>query len=142
MSACCIALHVMSSPLTDALVTQWILNGDADEMLKAIRREALARLKIAKEQLVGHNMQSTEGAFHLWLKIPKESDWAPSELALQLRQLGISAVSSAAFATDNTPPDAVRLCFGGPITRDQWKENLQQASELIKSPSHLTIGAH
>jgi DNA-binding transcriptional MocR family regulator len=136
------ALHVMSSPLTDAMVTQWILDGVAEHMVTAVRREANARLKIAKEQLRRHSMLTTEGAFHLWLSITKESDWAPSELAAQLRELGVSAVSSAAFSTDNNPPDAVRLCFGGPITRDQWKENLQQTAELMSSPSYLITGIH
>ncbi|WP_428243205.1 PLP-dependent aminotransferase family protein [Gynuella sp.] len=136
------ALHVMSSPLTDALVTQWILDGSADQMVKSIRRESIARLRLAEEQLGKRMIRSAEGAFHLWLDIPKSSEWNPSELAVELRQLGVSAVSSAAFSTDNNPPNAVRLCFGGPISRDQWQENLQQVADLIEQPSYLCTGIH
>lgn len=136
------ALHVMSSPVTDALVSQWILDGTAEQMVKSIRRESIARLSIAEQELDKRHIRSAEGAFHLWLQIPKVSDWNPSELAVQLRQLGVSAVSSAAFSTDNNPPNAVRLCFGGPISRDQWQENLHQVADLIEQPSYLSTGMH
>lgn len=136
------AMTVMSSPLTDALVTQWILDGTADQMLKSIRRESIARLRLAEELLGKRHIRSAEGAFHLWLEIPKSNDWNAPELAVHLRQIGISAVSSAAFATDNNPPRAVRLCFGGPITRDQWRENLQQMADLMEHPIYLRAGMH
>jgi DNA-binding transcriptional MocR family regulator len=142
LSAAMRALHVMSSPLTDALVSQWILDGTALHMLKSSRREAIARLRIAEEQLGIRNIRSAEGAFHLWLNIPKTSDWNASELAIHARQIGISSVSSAAFSTDNNPPNALRLCFGGPISRDQWQENLHQLAELIEQPSYMATGMH
>ena len=136
------ALHVMSSPLTDALVSQWILDGSAEQMLKSIRREAIARLRIAEGRLGKRNIRSADGAFHLWLTIPKTSDWSCSELAVQLRHIGVSAVSSAAFSTDNNPPNALRLCFGGPISREQWEENLHQVMDLIEQPSFMATGMH
>ncbi|MDF1762766.1 MAG: PLP-dependent aminotransferase family protein [Oleibacter sp.] len=136
------ALHVMSSPLTDALVTQWILDGTAEKMLQATRREAIARLRIAEPLLGLKNIRSAEGAFHLWMSIPKTSDWNSSELAVQLRDIGLSAVSSAAFSTDNNPPNAIRLCFGGPISREQWEDNLHQMADLIAQPSYMATGMH
>ncbi len=142
LSASMRALHVMSSPLTDALVTQWILDGTAAQMVKSIRRESIARLRIAEQLLDKRQLRSAPGAFHLWLNIPKSSDWNPSELAVHLRQLGVSAVSSAAFSTDNNPPNAVRLCFGGPVRREQWQENLQQVADVIAQPSYLSTGMH
>jgi DNA-binding transcriptional MocR family regulator len=132
------ALSVMSSPLTDALVTQWISDGSADAMIKAIRTEAIARLRLAEQYLGRHRIASADGAFHLWLKIPKASNWNPSELAVQLRGQGVSAVASAAFSTDNNPPDAIRLCFGGPISRDDWEEGLQHVADLIEQPAYLS----
>ena len=35
------------------------------------------------------------------------------------------------------PPRALRLCFGGPISRERWAEGLQQIAELIDQPAHL-----
>ncbi|GGO85348.1 GntR family transcriptional regulator [Marinobacterium nitratireducens] len=132
------ALYVMSSPLVDELVSNWILDGTADAMCKAIRTEAIARLKLAEQYLGRQRISSAKGAFHLWLKLPKASNWNPSELAVQLRSHGVSAVASAAFSTDNNPPDALRLCFGGPITRDNWEEGLQHVADLIDQPAYLS----
>jgi len=135
------ALSVMSSPITDAFVTQWITDGTADAAIRAIRTEATARLKLAEQYLGRNRMASAEGAFHMWLKIPRASNWNPSELAVELREQGVSAVSSAAFSTDNNPPDAVRISFGGPITRDGWEEALQLILDLITQPAHLSSTA-
>lgn len=132
------ALYVMSSPLVDELVSSWILDGTAEAMRKAIRNEAIARLKLAEQYLGRQRIASAKGAFHLWLKLPKASNWNPSELAVQLRGHGVSAVSSAAFSTDNNPPDALRLCFGGPISRDIWEEGLQHVADLIDQPAYLS----
>ncbi|GGB85541.1 GntR family transcriptional regulator [Marinobacterium zhoushanense] len=132
------ALYVMSSPLVDALVSNWILDGTAEAMRKAIRNEAIARLKLAEHYLGRQRIASAKGAFHLWLKLPKASNWNPSELAVQLRGHGVSAVASAAFSTDNNPPDALRLCFGGPISRDSWEEGLQHVADLIDQPAYLS----
>ncbi|KAE8546642.1 aminotransferase-like domain-containing protein [Marinobacter nauticus] len=132
------ALSVMSSPITDAFVTQWILDGTADAVIRAVRTEAISRLRLAEQYLGRNRMASAEGAFHMWLKIPKASNWNPSELAVELRGHGVSAVASAAFSTDNNPPDTLRICFGGPISRDDWEEGLQQVSELINQPAHLS----
>lgn len=132
------ALSVMSSPLVNALVSNWIRDGTAEAMRRAIRMEAKARLKLAEQHLGRQRLFSAPGAFHLWLKLPRSSNWDPSELAVQLRQLGVSAVSSAVFSTDNNPPAALRLCFGGPITRSDWEEGVQQVADLIDQPAYLS----
>lgn len=141
-SAAMRALHVMSSPLTDALVSQWILDGTANQMLKSVRREAILRTRVAEEILDPKSFRAAEGGFHLWLNTPKGSDWNPSELAIELRQRGVSAVSSSAFCTNNNPDNAIRLCFGGPITQDQWRDQLHQVSDILQHPGFLASGIH
>lgn len=136
------ATSVMSSPLTDYLVSQWIRDGVADSMVKAIRREGSARLQIAREHLDPHSIIAAEGAFHLWLKLPKHSEWSPAELAAHLRSMGVSAVASAAFATDNNPPEAIRLCYGGPISRDEWQQRIAQAADIIDHPYLVHASTH
>lgn len=136
------AMSVMSSPLTDAIVTEWINDGTAEAMIRAIRTEAKARLKLAEKYLGRQRVHSEEGAFHLWLNLPKANNWNPSELAVQLREHGVSAVSSAAFSTDNNPPNALRVCFGGPISRSDWEEGLHAMADLIEQPSYLSAAHH
>lgn len=136
------ALNVMSSPLTDALLSQWIKDGAADQMLKCIRREAKARVNIAQDALGSAQLRSAEGAFHMWLELPKLNDCNPSELAVELRQRGISAVASSAFATDNHPAPAIRLCCGGPLSRAQWQDQVYQVKDILDHPNLLNVGVH
>uniref|UniRef100_UPI0038F5FA50 hypothetical protein n=1 Tax=Streptomyces niveiscabiei TaxID=164115 RepID=UPI0038F5FA50 len=70
-------------------------------MIQAIKREANARQAMIKETLKTHSLSMEENAFHFWIKLPKHLGWNPSDLATKLRSLGVNAVSSAAFATDN-----------------------------------------
>jgi DNA-binding transcriptional MocR family regulator len=136
------ATSVMSSPLTDLMVTQWIRDGVADNMIKAVRREADARCTIAREHLDNHQIVAADGAFHLWLKLPRQSEWSPVELAAHLRSMGVSAVASSAFSTDNNPPDAIRLCYGGPISRDEWRQRITQAADVIEHPYLVHSNTH
>jgi DNA-binding transcriptional MocR family regulator len=136
------ALTVMASPITNALVTQWIQDGTADAMLKSIRAEAQVRQGFAAKYLARHRYHTGPGAFHLWVKLPKGSDWNTSELAAHLRANGVSAVASAAFSTDNNPPDAFRLCLGGPVGREECEEALQQVADVIERPAHLSSAVH
>lgn len=79
-----------------------------------------------------------DNAFHFWVKFPKQVDWHPTELAIMLRAQGISAVASVAFATDNHPPDAMRICFGGPSNRSDIEEQMGKLQETIFQPAHLS----
>lgn len=142
ISAAMRALAVMSSPFTDALVTEFIAQGTAESMLKAVREESFIRQKLVDKYLQPAQYATAEGAFHLWLNLPREIKINPSELAVELRNLGISAVSSATFSVDNNPPDALRVCFGGPISRDVWEDNLQHLVEVLHKLPLVISAAH
>jgi DNA-binding transcriptional MocR family regulator len=131
------ATTVMASPLNTLLATSWIKDGTAGDMLKAIRAESVARQLVAREVLAGRPYDADPEGFHLWLPVPQDSGWRPSELALHLRSRGIGAVSSAAFSTDGNPPDAIRLCLGGPGDRDEMEESLQIVADTLDDPHHL-----
>jgi DNA-binding transcriptional MocR family regulator len=71
---------------------------------------------------------------HLWL--PIAAPWSPVEFASYLRMQGIAVVASAAFSTDGNPPDAVRVCLGGPISLDECEHALQLVAETMEHPLH------
>lgn len=131
------ATTVMASPINTLLATSWIKDGTVDDMLKAIRAESAARQLIARHVLEGLAYDADPEGFHLWLPIPAASAWSPSELALHLRSRGIGAVSAAAFSTDSNPPDAIRVCLGGPGERDEIEESLRIIAETLDNPHHL-----
>lgn len=114
---------VMGSPVTNAIVTAWIEQGLASEMLQAVRAESAWRTSMAEQVLAGRGLRSHPHGFHAWL--PVAGPRAAAEMAAELRGLGVAAVASAAFSTNRDPPEALRLCLGGPLDRDDCGRALQ-----------------
>ncbi|MEM9255195.1 MAG: PLP-dependent aminotransferase family protein [Pseudomonadota bacterium] len=132
------ALSVMASPVTTALATRWIEDGTLQEMTHAIRAESRERQRLALQHLADFRLQTHPDAFHLWLHLPGGYTANPSVLAAHFRTKGISVVSSAGFCTNNDPPDAIRLCLGGAVSRSELEESLRLLSDTLQHPSHLS----
>ncbi len=123
--------NVMASPLTAALVTRWIHDGTADTLLRFVRSETRARQEIAKAVLPHAFVRSDPLSFNLWVELP--SPWTRSVFIGELRNRGIGVVPSDAFVADGDPPEAVRICLGGPITRDELRAVLVDVDRLLSS---------
>lgn len=128
------ATTVMASPVTNALVTRWVQDGTAETVLEAVRAETMARQELAQEHLGRWGIAAQPEGFHLWL--PVVSTWSTVEFASYLRLKGVGVVASAAFSTDGNPPDAVRVCLGGPMTRDECDRALRLIADTIEHPRH------
>ena len=128
------ATTVMASPITNALATRWVNDGTAEAMLQAIRSESMARQALAANHLAGHGVLAQPEGFHLWL--PLNSAWSVVEFASYLRTRGVGVVASAAFSTDGDPPDAVRICLGGPLSRDDCDNALRLIADTLAHPLH------
>ncbi len=128
------AMTVMSSPVTTAIVTQAIADGTAAAMLAAVRQESQARQALAAKHLTGYGYRAQAEGFHLWLTVPPS--WSMVELASYLRTKGVGAVASVAFATDGNPPQAIRLCLGGPAGREECDAALRLVADTLDHPLH------
>jgi DNA-binding transcriptional MocR family regulator len=119
------ATAVMASPFTSALATHWIRDGTADLALSAIRKESMARQRLAARILAPHGYASQPEAFHLWIALPPQ--WERQAFTAHLRAAGIGVVPSDAFAVHGQAPQAVRVCIGGVA----GQEEIRHALELI-----------
>lgn len=128
------AITVMASPITCALVTRWVRDGTFDTVLEALRAESIARHALAQQHLGHYGIAAQPEAFHLWL--PLDSRWSAVEFASYLRLQGVGVVASAAFSTDGSPPDAVRVCLGGPMSLDECDHALRLIAETVEHPMH------
>jgi DNA-binding transcriptional MocR family regulator len=128
------ATTVMASPVTNALVTRWVGDGTAEAVLDAIRTESMARHELAQRHLGAYGIAAQPEGFHLWL--PVASTWSTVEFASYLRLQGVGVVASAAFSTDGNPPEAVRVCLGGPMSRVECDRALQLIADTIEHPLH------
>jgi DNA-binding transcriptional MocR family regulator len=128
------AATVMASPVTVALATRWINDGTGDALLAAVRRESAERQILVQSLLKGQTYRSDPAGFHVWLSLP--APWTRSAFAGHMRTTGIGIVASDAFTTGETPPEAVRVCLGGPADRAQVRDALEfMAHTLAAAPS-------
>jgi DNA-binding transcriptional MocR family regulator len=125
---------VMASPVTLALATRWITDGTAEALLAAVRRESIERQRLATAILPRGSFRADPVGFHLWVSLPES--WTRSAFVGHMRSTGIGVVASDAFATESTPPEAVRVCLGGPADRQAVRGALEfMAHALAESPT-------
>jgi hypothetical protein len=56
-----------------------------------------------------------------------------------MRPTGIGVVASDAFTVDGSPPEAVRVCLGGPVSRVAVQHALEFAAHVLQeSPAFAT----
>jgi DNA-binding transcriptional MocR family regulator len=128
------AATVMASPLTLALVTRWVEDGTADAILRFIRSETAARQSLAAEILPAGSFKADSLSFNLWVPLP--AGWTRSAFIGHMRTTGIGVVASDAFTVRGPPPEAVRVCLGGPTTRAAICHALEyMAHALTESPT-------
>jgi DNA-binding transcriptional MocR family regulator len=121
---------VMASPITVALATRWIQDGTADSLLRFIRTEAAARQAIARQVLPAGRFKAGPDSFNVWLSLPE--GWTRSAFTGHMRSTGIGVVASDAFTAANPPPEAVRICLGGPASRVEIRRALEYAAHALE----------
>jgi DNA-binding transcriptional MocR family regulator len=128
------AATVMASPLTVALATRWIEDGTADAILHFIREETAARQRLAAEILPVGSYVADPLSFNLW--VPLSPPWTRSAFVGHMRSTGIGVVASDPFTADGNPPEAARVCLGGPADRALVRGALEyMAHALSGSPA-------
>ena len=125
---------VMASPLTTALATRWIEDGTADAILDFLRTEAQARQALAARLLPGC-YRADPLSFNIWLPLPH--GWTRSTFGAHMRACGLGVMASDAFAVDGTPPEAVRVGLGGPVTRPQLQAALEFMAHALEGPPEM-----
>ncbi|MGI4812275.1 MAG: PLP-dependent aminotransferase family protein [Janthinobacterium lividum] len=126
------ATTVMASPITAALATRWVTDGTADIALGAIRAETAIRTRLAARILPPDLALIHHEAFHIWLKLPE--GWHAAEFALEMSACGVGVVPSSAFAVSAHAIDAVRICLGGPTSRENLGNALKSVALTLKQP--------
>lgn len=125
---------VMASPVTIALATRWITDGTAEALLTAVRHETAERQRLVPAILPRALYRTDPVGFHLWLTLPEP--WTRSAFVGHTRSTGVSVVASDAFTTEGPPPEAVRVCLGGPAERAAVRSALEfMAHALAESPT-------
>ncbi|MFT0858638.1 PLP-dependent aminotransferase family protein [Ancylobacter sp. G4_0304] len=131
------AANVMASPLTVALATRWIEDGTADTLLRFIRAETGARQLLAAEILPAGSFRADPMSFNLWVELPEP--WTRSAFVGHMQATGIGVVASDVFTVDGAPPEAARVCLGGPVDRSRVRGALEYMAHALEgSPALAT----
>ena len=134
------AATVMASPIATALATRWITDGTAEAVVQFVRAESAARQRIATAILPAGTYTADPHAFHLWITLPE--GWTRSAFASQGRSAGLGVIASDPFCVAGTPPEAVRLCLGGPSTRQQITHGLEVLAHVLEGSPALASSLH
>lgn len=129
------AASVMASPLTVALATRWIEDGTADTLLRFIRAETAARQKMAADILPEGSFRADPMSFNLWVELP--APWTRSAFVGHMQSTGIGVVASDVFTVEGQPPEAARVCLGGPIDRAKVRGALEYMAHALEAPPAL-----
>ncbi len=121
--------NVMASPISTALMSRWIEDGTAQEVQSFVRNAASDRQALASEILSGCDIRGQSEAFNIWLNLPLGTSRAEVMGRMASRQIGI--MPSDAFAVAGTPPEAIRVCLGGPITFAHLREDLNALRDAV-----------
>ena len=130
------ATILMASPLMAALASRWILDGELDEITRAIREENMARQQLAASILKAASFAADPCGHHLWLRLPPSV--SASDFAEQANRSGIAVVPSAAFAVGPSSTEAVRVSLGAAVNRAALEDAL---SLLVSMCSHPFLAA-
>ncbi|MGY3488131.1 DNA-binding transcriptional MocR family regulator [Bradyrhizobium sp. USDA 4011] len=118
------------SPLSTEIIAHWVKNGAAKQVLAAVRAEIAERQLIASGLLNGLDVVSKPWALNLWLRLP--ANRSAVDLLNAAHREGIVLGSASIFSTtSDRPTNSVRLCLGGPTSRDDLRAALQAISGLV-----------
>ncbi|WP_235850993.1 PLP-dependent aminotransferase family protein [Paraburkholderia piptadeniae] len=124
------SLSLMSPPLATSLVTQWILDGTASEVLGGIVKESRERLLAASQILSPVSGSKTSGGIHLWQALP--GHWAAQGLADAARAEGLVVAPASAFCQGGDVPNAIRISLGGCTRRSELTSALRKLAALLE----------
>lgn len=128
------SVTVMGSPMTSAVVSTWLEEGLALEAVDALRKECAWRSNALSTALHAAGSVRTlhvhPQGFHAWIDLGGSEGHA-SAVAAHLRAHGVPAVAGPAFSTDRIPPEAMRICLGGSLTREDCDKAIRLLAEML-----------
>ena len=120
----------MTPPLNVELVSMWIKDGTADEVVELKQKAATKRLAMAAEILKGYRFMSIRTGFFIWLSLPKP--WRGLPFEIRMRELGVNVFGAEKFTVgDAHAPAAVRISLSGAKNMDELAIGLQLVKRVL-----------
>lgn len=120
------------SPLSCAVVEEWLSSGVIASIPQDLRHEARRRSNLAVSLLGAVEFVAHPDAYHIWLPMPRD---AADRLATAAASVGIRVTPPESVMVDPGDQAAgIRLCLGGP-SPEELTEGLTLLARLMTSSS-------
>ncbi|QHI71722.1 aminotransferase-like domain-containing protein [Aminipila terrae] len=127
----------MAPPISAELVTRFIENGTAVEIINKKRKVLARRLQLAKAILKDFSFQTTESSMFLWLDLPE--GWSCTDFENIALMNKVRVISAYKFYVGNQlPPNAVRISLGAVKNDEQLVKGLNVLVRILKQYPLLT----
>jgi len=121
-----------------ALVTHWIRTGVADQIVTAVRNEAIGRQQLAARMLQGLPYAARPSSHHLWLPLPRQ--WPSTDFLSDMLRHGLAVVGGDAFAVEPGAANGVRVSLGAARNRAELAQALQLLAATLRArPAEIQI---
>ncbi len=116
-----------------SVAAQWIVDGTADAMLDAVKREAAGRTALAQEILGGVlETPSHAGSLHVWLPT---TELEAERITVRASRQGVMLTPPAALVVDGAHIAGLRLCLNATPERASLERGLRIVSASM-APDH------
>lgn len=126
------AIHAgvwMAAPLMVEIATRWLVDGTADRLIEAKRRETRARQQIVADILGPWPYRADPEGYIVWLELPEP--WYSDQFVTRARERGVIVVGAGAFAVGRRNlPQAVRISIGQ-TTRADLEKGLKTLAQIL-----------
>ena len=124
---------VLSLPaVTSEILTVWLEDGTADEIIVRRRAELDRRLKLARNILEEYDMQAPPESSHIWLRLPQR--WTTTQFTIEAHKRGVAVAPAEVFHFGRqSPVNAVRISLGTAPNRETLKKGLEIIAATLKS---------
>ncbi|MDE9612831.1 PLP-dependent aminotransferase family protein [Citrobacter portucalensis] len=123
------ATAMMVSPLSSAIMEQWLIDGTAETVTLAIEHETKRRYELATDILGAHVYRSGQPSFHIWMPFSREEAQSFYKAALAV---GIKVTAPASTeVSERSDQSGIRLCIGG-TEFDQLAQALLTLKEIAE----------
>ncbi|MCP5163302.1 MAG: PLP-dependent aminotransferase family protein [Hahellaceae bacterium] len=128
----------MTSPISVALVCEWIHSGLAATQLQQQRDEMYRRHTLAREILGDASYDACIPGFHIWLKLPET--WRAGEFVREAAQRKILLKAAGVFAVGHfDAPHAVRIALSGASDMPSLQTALETLRTMLDDGPSLAL---
>lgn len=128
----------MAGPIMAEVVKRLILSGGLAEQVREKRKQAAARVEIAR-RVLGHRLRATSSqpGFHVWLQLGPGR--TITGLIGQAAQVGITLAAPAALQPLDPANVGLRLCLGAAATETELERVLRALRNILDNAEEPSI---